>query len=154
VSKIYTALRAIELDQSDQQSDEVQAKLQSAATAADVDEFAVLREFTAPGTLQIVTPLEGTEEDPPQAASETQAVSADGFSELETRLEHVADVVRQERQDRMAAEERAVLAEAQVSDQALRIQTLSRQLDVLRNENQDRRRRVRRMVELLDSVQA
>ncbi|MGA2570123.1 MAG: hypothetical protein ABSF23_06350 [Terracidiphilus sp.] len=154
MSKIYTALRAIELEQNEQQTEDVGSKLQNAASTADEDEFAVLREFTAPGTLQLVHPSEQVDADPPPAEPEAPAVKADGFSVLEKRIAHVAEVVRQERQDRMAAEERALHAEEQVSEQALRIQTLARQVDALKNESQDRRRRVVKMLAALDSLQS
>ena len=81
------------------------------------------------------------------------AVSADDFSALEERVVRAVALVKQERQDRSAAEERAILAEVQVSEQASAIEQLQTELASLKAERDQVRRRVELLLQQLDALE-
>ncbi len=118
---------------------------------------------------------EGVEQ--PQAAREEPAalaLSADDFSALEERVRRAVDVVKRERQARMAAEARAAelearvtqaetrqadfaarasLAEAQLQTQSPVVEQLRSELTALRTERDQVRQRVERLLKQLDMLE-
>ena len=83
-------------------------------------------------------------EQPAQPAALT--VSADDFSALEERIVRAVEMVKRERQARIAAEERAAHAEAQLHEQAPRIEQLEKELQALKGERDHVRQRVERLL--------
>ncbi len=81
------------------------------------------------------------------------AVSADDFSALEERVVRAVALVKQERQERAAAEERAILAEVQVSEQASAIEQMQTELAALKAERDHVRRRVELLLQQLDALE-
>jgi chromosome segregation ATPase len=80
-------------------------------------------------------------------------VSADDFSSLEERILRAVDMVKRERQARIAAEERAAFAEAGLQEQSPRIEQLEKELRALQNERDQVRQRVERLLVQLDSLE-
>ena len=80
-------------------------------------------------------------------------VSADDFSALEDRIVRAVEMVKRERQGRVAAEERAKQAETELRQTAPRIESLERELITLKNERDHVRQRVERLLGQLDSLQ-
>jgi len=80
-------------------------------------------------------------------------VSADDFSALEDRIVRAVEVVKREKQARIAAEERAQKAESELRNVAPRIEALEREIDVLKNERDHVRTRVERLLTQLDALQ-
>ncbi|MGO8758618.1 MAG: hypothetical protein ACLQG3_10880 [Terracidiphilus sp.] len=137
MSKIYSALRALEQEQKKQE--------------ADAD-FSVLKGFTAPRAPGREPDEEQGGGERTQAGHEALAIEAGDFSALEERIVRVAELVQRERRERMAAEERALLVEAEMSEQAERIEAIERELNALISERDDRRERVGQMLAILDTV--
>jgi hypothetical protein len=81
------------------------------------------------------------------------AVSADDFSALEERVVRAVTLVKQERQARAAAEERAILAEVQVSEQASAMEQVQAELASLKTERDQVRRRVELLLQQLDALE-
>jgi chromosome segregation ATPase len=118
---------------------------------------------------------EGAEK--PQATREEPAalaLSVDDFSALEERVRRAVDVVKRERQARMAAEARAAelearatqaekrqadfaaratLAEAQLQTQSPVVEQLQSELTALRTERDQVRQRVERLLKQLDTLE-
>jgi chromosome segregation ATPase len=88
-----------------------------------------------------------------QGQPEALTVSADDFSALEERIVRAVEMVKRERQSRVAAEERALHAEAQLDEQAPRIDQLERELQALKSERDHVRQRVERLLAQLDALQ-
>src|SRR3974390_1179159 len=80
-------------------------------------------------------------------------VSADDFSALEDRIVRAVEVVKRERNGRIAAEERALQAEADLQQVAPRIESLEREITTLKNERDHVRQRVERLLGQLDALQ-
>jgi len=80
-------------------------------------------------------------------------VSADDFSALEERIVRAVEVVKREKQARIAAEERAQKAESELRLVTPRIEALEREIDVLKNERDHVRTRVERLLTQLDALQ-
>lgn len=80
-------------------------------------------------------------------------VSADDFSALEDRIVRAVEVVKREKQARIAAEERAHKAESELRLVTPRIEALEREIDVLKNERDHVRTRVERLLTQLDALQ-
>lgn len=80
-------------------------------------------------------------------------VSADDFSALEDRIVRAVEVVKREKQARIAAEERAQKAESELRLVTPRIEALEREIDVLKNERDHVRTRVERLLTQLDALQ-
>lgn len=80
-------------------------------------------------------------------------VSADDFSALENRIIRAVEMVKRERQGRMAAEERAQQAEGDLHQVAPRIEALEREIITLKNERDHIRQRVERLLSQLDALQ-
>lgn len=80
-------------------------------------------------------------------------VSADDFSALEQRIVRAVEMVKRERQARIAAEERAAHVETQLHGQAPRIEQLERELQALKVERDHVRQRVERLLGQLDALE-
>jgi len=80
-------------------------------------------------------------------------VSADDFSALEDRIVRAVEMVKRERQGRIAAEERAEQAEVELRQTTPRIELLERELITLKNERDHVRQRVERLLGQLDALQ-
>lgn len=92
----------------------------------------------------------------PQAEAEAPAaltVSVDDFAALEERVLRAVTLVKQERQARLAAEERAAQAEAQVLDQSPRLEQMGAELAALKVERDHVRQRVERLLQQLDALE-
>jgi hypothetical protein len=81
------------------------------------------------------------------------AVSADDFSALEERIVRAVEMVKRERQVRQAAEERAVQAEANLEEQLPKIEQLEKELQGLKWEREQVRKRVERLLAQLDALE-
>ncbi|MGA9060355.1 MAG: hypothetical protein WB341_01690 [Terracidiphilus sp.] len=81
------------------------------------------------------------------------AVSTDDFSALEERVRRAVELVKQERQARAVAEERAKSAEAQLHAQAPQVEQLKSELNALRAERDQVRQRVERLLKQLDALE-
>jgi hypothetical protein len=80
-------------------------------------------------------------------------VSADDFSALEDRIVRAVELVKRERHGRIAAEERALQAEADLQQVTTRIESLEREITTLKNERDHVRQRVERLLGQLDALQ-
>jgi hypothetical protein len=89
----------------------------------------------------------------PVEESGALALSGDDFSALEERILRAVDVVKQERQARAAAEERATAAEAQLREQAPLAEHLQKEVSALHAERDDVRERVERLLSQLDALE-
>ena len=76
-------------------------------------------------------------------------VNADDFSALEERILHTVEMVNWERQGRLAAEERALHAEAAVKEHVQRIDALERELQALNSDRDNAHLRVERLLKAL-----
>ncbi|MDE3186131.1 MAG: hypothetical protein KGM96_01240 [Acidobacteriota bacterium] len=90
-------------------------------------------------------------EEPDDPAS--LALSADDFSALEERIRRAVELVKRERQARVAAEERAAQAEAQLAGQGPVVDQLKEEVRALRAERDHVRQRVERLLAQLDSLE-
>jgi hypothetical protein len=93
------------------------------------------------------TPAESCEE------SSSLTLSVDEFSALEERILRTVSLVKQERQARAAAEERANAAEAQISKHAPMVDRLQSEIQMLRTERGHVRERVERLLAQLDALE-
>jgi chromosome segregation ATPase len=101
-------------------------------------------------------PQQQAEEKPaeePVAESEALALSVDEFSALEDRVLRAVNLVKRERQDRAAAEERASAAEAKLSEQSPQVENLQKEVSALHAERDDVRKRVERLLAQLDALE-
>ncbi|MGC1463263.1 MAG: hypothetical protein WA802_13750 [Terracidiphilus sp.] len=89
----------------------------------------------------------------PAAQPAALTVSADDFSALEQRIVRTVEMVKRERQARIAAEERATHAEAQLQDQGPRFDQLEKELHALQGERDHVRQRVERLLAQLDALE-
>jgi hypothetical protein len=83
----------------------------------------------------------------------TLTVSADDFSALEQRIIRAVDMVKRERQTRIAAEEHAAHAESELHEQAPRIEQLEKEVQALKVERDHVRQRVERLLSQLDALE-
>lgn len=100
--------------------------------------------------------LEQEPEEPtaePAAESANLALSVDDFSALEERILRAVNLVKSERQARAEAEERAILAEVQLSEQAPLVDRLQKELDAQRAERDQVRQRVEKLLAQLDALE-
>jgi hypothetical protein len=81
------------------------------------------------------------------------ALSADEFSALEERIMRAVNLVKRERFDRTAAEERASAAEAKLREQAPLAERLEKEVSALRGERDNVRQRVERLLAQLDALE-
>ena len=80
-------------------------------------------------------------------------VSVDDFSALEDRIVRAVELVKQERQARAAAEQRAAHAETQLHEQAPRIEQMEKELHALKAERDHVRQRVEHLLAQLDALE-
>jgi len=80
-------------------------------------------------------------------------VSADDFSALEERIYRAVELVKREREARVAAEERATAAEGQLRIQSPLVEQLHGEVDALRAERDQVRQRVERLLKQLDALE-
>jgi hypothetical protein len=95
--------------------------------------------------------VEYVAEAPAEASALT--LSVDEFSALEERILRTVSLVKQERQARVAAEERADAAEAQIGKQAPLVDRLQAEIQTLRTERGHVRQRVERLLAQLDALE-
>ena len=81
------------------------------------------------------------------------ALSVDDFSALEERILRAVNLVKQERQARLEAEERAAKAEAQLGERGPLVDQLQEEVRALRAERDHVRQRVERLLSQLDALQ-
>jgi hypothetical protein len=81
------------------------------------------------------------------------ALSVDEFSALEERVLRAVNLVKRERLDRAAAEERANQAEEQLRQQAPLAERLQQEVDLLRTERNQVHQRVERLLAQLDALE-
>lgn len=89
----------------------------------------------------------------PAAEPETLAVSVDDFAAIEERILRAVTMVKRERQARIAAEERAAKAEAQLREQTPLAEQLRNEVSALRAERDQVRQRVERLLTRLDELE-
>jgi FtsZ-binding cell division protein ZapB len=87
------------------------------------------------------------------APPETVALSVDEFSALEERILRAVNLVKRERMARAEAEERAAQVEAQLRDQAPQVDRLQTEVNTLRQERDQVRQRVERLLSQLDALE-
>lgn len=80
-------------------------------------------------------------------------VSADDFAELEERVLRAVTLVKQERQARLAAEERATRAEAQLHEKSPLMERMEVELASLKAERDQVRQRVEKLLTQLDALE-
>jgi len=80
-------------------------------------------------------------------------LSADEFSALEERVMRAVNLVKQERQARAAAEKRVETVEAQLREAAPLADNLQKEVSALRDEREQVRRRVERLLSQLDALE-
>ena len=81
------------------------------------------------------------------------AVSAGDFAALEERIHRAVELVKQERQARASAEERAAKAEEKLHTQSPALEKLQSEMSALRTERDQVRQRVERLLSQLDSLE-
>jgi hypothetical protein len=91
-------------------------------------------------------------EEPAEEAS-SLALSVDEFSALEERVLRAVDLVKRERQTRAAAEERVSQVEAQLREQAPVAENLQKEVEGLRSERDQVRKRIERLLAQLDALE-
>ncbi|HVC48303.1 MAG TPA: hypothetical protein VND90_13755 [Terracidiphilus sp.] len=84
---------------------------------------------------------------------ESLALSADDFSALEERVVRAIELVKRERQGRLAAEERAAKAEGQLAEHAPALARMKDEIHSLRRERDQVRQRIERLLSQLDSLE-
>jgi FtsZ-binding cell division protein ZapB len=85
--------------------------------------------------------------------SSSLALSVDEFSALEERVLRAVDLVKRERQERAAAEERANKVEAQLREQEPVAEKLQKEVEGLRTERDQVRKRIERLLAQLDALE-
>jgi hypothetical protein len=88
----------------------------------------------------------------PEAQS-LPVLSVDDFAALEERVFRAVNLVRNERQARAAAEERAVALEARLAVEHPAVERLQQEVDSLRIEREQVRQRVERLLSQLDALE-
>ena len=89
----------------------------------------------------------------PRSESSSLTLSIDEFSALEERILRAVSLVKQERQARLAAEERATAAETQISKHTPLVEQLQAEIQMLRTERGHVRQRVERLLAQLDALE-
>ena len=89
----------------------------------------------------------------PSAKASEVALSVDEFSALEERILRTVNLVKQEREARAAAEERASSLETQLREQAPLAERLQTEVSALRDERDHVRQRVERLLAQLDALE-
>jgi uncharacterized coiled-coil protein SlyX len=81
------------------------------------------------------------------------ALSPDDFSALEERIVRAVELVKRGRVAHAAAEERAAQAEVRVREQAPLVEHLQKEVNALRAEREQMRKRVEKLLEQLDALE-
>ncbi|MGO9317804.1 MAG: hypothetical protein ACLPXT_03090 [Terracidiphilus sp.] len=89
----------------------------------------------------------------PRVESNALTLSVDEFSALEERILRTVNLVKQERQARAAAEERATAAEAEISKHAPLVERMEAEIQTLREERGHVRQRVEKLLAQLDALE-
>ncbi|MGA7829360.1 MAG: hypothetical protein WCA21_00180 [Terracidiphilus sp.] len=89
----------------------------------------------------------------PAAESGSAALSVDEFSALEERILRAVNLVKQERQARIAAEERAAKVEEQLRETVPLAENLQKEVGALRGERDHVRQRVEKLLAQLDALE-
>ena len=97
---------------------------------------------------------EAQSEERPGDQAGALTVSADEFSALEERVLRAVNLVKRERLERAAAEERPAQAESQLAEKTEAAANLSREIDSLRTEREAVRQRVEKLLAQLDALEA
>jgi hypothetical protein len=97
--------------------------------------------------------LAAAEAEPQTVGQQALTVSADDFSALEERVLRAVALVKRERQMRIAAEERATVAEALFDEQSQRLEKSEGEVAALRAERDTVRQRVDRLLSQLDALE-
>ena len=87
------------------------------------------------------------------AAEPRTVLTVDDFAALEDRVLRAVNLVRREREARIAAEERASALNAQLQAQSPAIERLQQEVDLLRIERDQVRQRVERLLSQLDALE-
>jgi Mg2+ and Co2+ transporter CorA len=87
------------------------------------------------------------------AEASTVTLSVDEFSALEERVMRTVNLVKWERQARTTAEERATKAEQELREQAPLAEKLQKEINTLREERNQVRQRVERILSQLDALE-
>jgi hypothetical protein len=87
------------------------------------------------------------------AESNVLTLSVDEFSALEERVQRTVNLVKQERQARAAADERAAQVEDKLREQAPLAERLQAEVSALRGERDNVRQRVERLLAQLDALE-
>ncbi len=88
-----------------------------------------------------------------QAEAPALTVSADDFSALEERIVRTVEMVKRERQARLDAEERATKAEAMLGEQSPHVEEIEREVQALKAEREQVRKRIERLLAQLDALE-
>jgi len=83
----------------------------------------------------------------------TLALSANDFSALEERVVRAVNLVKNERQARTAAEQRAQSLESRLQEQGDLVKSLQEEVQVLNSERDQVRQRVERLLSQLDALE-
>jgi hypothetical protein len=89
----------------------------------------------------------------PSSDAATLALSAADFTALEERIVRAVELVKREREARLAAEGRAAKAEAQLGEQSPVVDQLRQEVRSLRTERDQVRQRVERLLSQLDALE-
>lgn len=89
----------------------------------------------------------------PESPAGLTPLSSDDFSALEDRVLRAVTLVRQEREARIAAEDRAAQLKSQLEIQIPIVERLEREVEVLRLEREQVRQRVERLLAQLDALE-
>ena len=89
----------------------------------------------------------------PVAEAGALTLSADEFTALEERVMRAVNLVKQERQARVAAEKRVETVEAQLREAAPLADNLQKEVSALREEREQVRLRVERLLSQLDALE-
>lgn len=147
MSNIMTALRELE-----QQEGTTDSKVHLVASSPAANDLSALEEFTSSQEQEGENCEEQAVAGEPQRRGEAVILFADDYLSVEERVVRVVEMVKRERQARLAAEERAENAEAEMSRLALRIEGFEQEMSALDSESDHRRQRIVGMVALLDSL--
>lgn len=126
----------------------------AAVVEEQVSEVAVEEESLAQQNAEAAQPVEVAADQVSAAQVQSVALSVDEFGALEERVLRAVSLVKRERDARAGAEVRAEAADALIRDQAIRIDRLERENEVLRQERDQVRQRVEYLLSQLDLLES
>ncbi|HLY43116.1 MAG TPA: hypothetical protein VKR52_18020 [Terracidiphilus sp.] len=97
--------------------------------------------------------IEESQLDQQETGTSALVFSANDFASLEERILRTIEVVKRERQSRVAAEDRASHAEARAAEQESLVEQLNQEVRSLRAERDHVRQRVERLLAQLDALE-